>query len=126
MPLSEGLFPAKVNSVTFYFLNCGLKHLFRMKVYHRVISFICLFICLFNLQGQNNSTSCVLLRNQASAIPIQSLADKKIAYINLSDQSLEVFKSTLENYFPITLLNKDEFNSDALSCWLKYLSSSYL
>ena len=88
-----------------------------MKVYHPVISFICLFICLFNLQGQNNSTSCVLLRNQASAIPIQSLADKKIAYINLSDQSLEVFKSTLENYFPITLLNKDEFNSDALSSY---------
>lgn len=87
-----------------------------MKVY-RLIGLIGLLLSSFTLQAQDNCTNCVLLKNHGHSIPIQHIEGNKIAYINLSDQELKIFKSTLQKYAPITLLSTEQIDLNTLSSY---------
>ncbi|WP_417362986.1 serine hydrolase domain-containing protein [Galbibacter sp.] len=88
-----------------------------MKV-STAFSLICLLFCSFTLLGQrSDSSSCVLLNNDAGTIPIENLEDARIAYINLSDQNLDAFQNTLQKYTTITILNNDNFNISRLKAY---------
>src|SRR5690606_35685542 len=87
-----------------------------MKVY-RLIGLIGLLLSSFTLQAQDNCTNCVLLKNHGHSIPLQHIEGNKIAYINLSDQELKIFKSTLQKYAPITLLSTEQIDLNTLSLY---------
>lgn len=87
-----------------------------MKVY-RLIGLIGLLLSSFTLQAQDNCTNCVLLKNHGHSIPIQHIEGNKIAYINLSDQELKIFKNTLQKYAPITLLSTEQIDLNTLSSY---------
>ncbi len=99
-----------------------------MKVY-RLIGLIGLLLSSFTLQAQDNCTSCVLLKNHGHSIPIQHIEGNKIAYINLGDQELKIFKSTLQKYAPITLLSTEQIDLNTLSSYnyiIYTLSGEYI
>lgn len=74
------------------------------------IGLLCFIVYSSSLFPQSKSSSpCVLLKNEGQIIPIKNPEDSNIAYINLSNQNLEVFENTLEKYTPITLLHKSDF-----------------
>src|SRR5690606_7498005 len=89
------------------------NHLFQMRV-TAVSSFICLLLCSFNLLGQSTASTCVLLKNEHNAIPIVNLQQAHIAFVNLSDQSLDAFQSTIEKYTKIDILKDSNYNSSTL------------
>lgn len=90
--------------------------------YSTVICVLCLWFTSFTLVSQTSSRSTtVLLKNDSSIIPIQNLENMQTAYLNLGDQNLDVFKTTLGKYAPITILRKEDFKISALKNYDKII-----
>lgn len=78
-------------------------------------SFVYLLLCTIGLTAQNNQTSsCVLLKNELNTLPIKDLERTQIAFVNLGEERLDVFQNTLNRYTTVKEIQYNSFNASTL------------